>query len=411
MPGHEDISEPAGRESCAVGARTTRHARRRVRPSERCAHGEFHPRFLVRGEGSHVWDVDGNEYVDWMCAYGPMVLGYRHPDVEKAVADQLACGDCLPLPGPRMVELAERLVALTPRADLVVFGKNGADATSWAVDVARAHTGRPRIARVLGGYHGTRPWTMPGLPGVPAHYREDLVEFAWNDLDGLGSLFEVHPGQIAVVITAPLDHATGSEPAPGFFAGVRALCDAHGAVFAMDDVRAGFRFHLGGSCAHFGAAPDVICYSKAIANGHPLSATLAREALRPAAERVFFTGSFFFASAAFAAALATLETIESTDAIARIHHIGRLLVDGLADQARRHGMAMHAPGPAAMPVIRFADDPDRALTRRWCGLVTAGGAYAHPTHNWFVSAAHTEDDVARTLEATDAAFRALAADR
>ena len=175
------------------------------------AHGEFHPRFLVRGEGSHVWDVDGNEYVDWMCAYGPMVLGYRHPDVEKAVADQLACGDCLPLPGPRMVELAERLVALTPRADLVVFGKNGADATSWAVDVARAHTGRPRIARVLGGYHGTRPWTMPGLPGVPAHYREDLVEFAWNDLDGLGRLVEAHPGQIAVVITAPFDHTTGSE--------------------------------------------------------------------------------------------------------------------------------------------------------------------------------------------------------
>lgn len=375
------------------------------------AHGEFHPRFLVRGEGSHVWDVDGNEYVDWMCAYGPMVLGYRHPDVEKAVADQLACGDCLPLPGPRMVELAERLVALTPRADLVVFGKNGADATSWAVDVARAHTGRPRIARVLGGYHGTRPWTMPGLPGVPAHYREDLVEFAWNDLDGLGRLFEAHPGQIAVVITAPFDHATGSDPAPGFFAGVRALCDAHGAVFAMDDVRAGFRFHLGGSCEYFGAAPDVICYSKAIANGHPLSATLAREALRPAAERVFFTGSFFFASAAFAAALATLETIESTDAIARIHHIGRLLVDGLADQARHYGMPMLPPGPAAMPLIRFADDPDRALTRRWCGLVTAGGAYAHPTHNWFVSAAHTEDDVARTLEATGAAFRALAAAR
>ena len=375
------------------------------------AHGESHPRFLVRGEGSHVWDVDGNEYVDWMCAYGPMVLGYRHPDVEKAVADQLACGDCLPLPGPRMVELAERLVALTPRADLVVFGKNGADATSWAVDVARAHTGRPRIARVLGGYHGTRPWTMPGLPGVPAHYREDLVEFAWNDLDGLGRLFDAHPGQIAVVITAPFDHATGTEPAPGFFAGVRALCDAHGAVFAMDDVRAGFRFHLGGSCEYFGAAPDVICYSKAIANGHPLAATLAREALRPAAERVFFTGSFFFASAAFAAALATLETIESTDAIARIHHIGRLLVDGLADQAKHHGMAMLAPGPAAMPVIRFADDPDRTLTRRWCGLVTAGGAYAHPTHNWFVSAAHTEEDVARTLEATAAAFRILAADR
>ena len=372
------------------------------------AHGDLHPRFLVRGEGSRVWDVDGNEYVDWMCAYGPMVLGYRHPAVEKAVAEQLACGDCLPLPGPRMVELAERLVALTPLADLVVFGKNGADATSWAVDVARAHTGRPRIARVAGAYHGARPWTLPGLPGVPAHYRDELVEFPWNDLAALGRLFAAHPGEIAVVMTTPFDHVAGVEPAAGFFAGVRELCDAHGAVFAMDDVRAGFRFHLGGSCEHFGAAPDVVCYSKAIANGHPLSAALARETLRPAAERVYFTGSFFFASAPFAAALATIEVIETTGAIGRIQHIGRLLVDGLAEQATRHGVPMLPAGPPAMPVIRFADDPDRARIRRWCGLVTAGGAYAHPNHNWFVSAAHTETDVARTLEATEAAFRAIA---
>jgi glutamate-1-semialdehyde 2,1-aminomutase len=372
------------------------------------AHGDLHPRFLVRGDGSRVWDVDGNEYVDWMCAYGPMVLGYRNPAVEKAVAEQLACGDCLPLPGPRMVELAERLVALTPRADLVVFGKNGADATSWAVDVARAHTGRPRIARVAGAYHGARPWTLPGLAGVPAHYRDELVEFPWNDVAALDRLFAAHPGEIAVVMTTPFDHVTGVEPAPGFFAGVRELCDAHGAVFAMDDVRAGFRFHLGGSCEHFGAAPDVICYSKAIANGHPLSAALACEALRAAAERVYFTGSFFFASAPFAAALATIEIIETTDAIARIQRIGRLLVDGLAEQATRHGMAMLPAGPPAMPVIRFANDPERARIRRWCGLVTAAGAYAHPNHNWFVSAAHTDADVARTLEATDAAFRAVA---
>ena len=371
------------------------------------AHGERHPRFLVRGEGARIWDVDGNEYVDWMCAYGPMILGYGHPAVEAAVAEQLGAGDCLPLPGPRMVELAERLVALTPHADFAVFGKNGADATSWAVDVARAHTGRPRIARVAGAYHGSRPWTMPRLPGVPSHYREELLEFAWNDLPGLRALFEAHPGEIAIVMTTPFDHATGDVATDGFFPGIRALCDAHGAVFAMDDVRAGFRFDIRGSAAHFGAAPDVICYSKAIANGHALSAALAGAPLRPAAERVFFTGSFFFASGAFAAALATLQVLERTDAIARLHRIGTLLVDGLAAQAAAHGMTLLPTGPPAMPVIRFADDPDRARVRRWCGLVTEGGAYAHPTHNWFVSAAHTEADVARTLQATEAAFRAI----
>ena len=373
--------------------------------------GEGHPRFLARAERSRVWDVDGNEYVDWMCAYGPMILGYGHPAVESAVAEQVAAGDCLPLPGPRMVELAERLVALTPRADLVVFGKNGADATSWAVDVARAHTGRPLIARVAGAYHAARPWALPRLPGVPSHYREDLVEFSWNDLDGLRALFERHPDAIAVVMTTPFDHSTGTNPAPGFFAGIRALCDRHGAVFAMDDVRAGFRFHLGGSCEHFGAAPDLICYSKAIANGHALSAGLAREALRGAAERIYFTGSFFFASGAFAAALATLEVLERTDAIARIGRIGGLLVEGLGEQARRHGVALLPPGQPAMPVIRFAEDPERRRIRRWCSLVTEGGAYAHPAHNWFVSAAHTEDDVTRTLEATERAFGLVAAER
>ncbi|HKW94314.1 MAG TPA: aminotransferase class III-fold pyridoxal phosphate-dependent enzyme, partial [Methylomirabilota bacterium] len=267
-----------------------------------------------------------------------------------------------------------------------------------------------RIARVAGAYHAARPWALPRMPGVPAHYREDLLEFPWNDLDGLRSLFEANPGAIAVVMTPPFDHATGAAPAPGFFAGLRTLCDAHGALFAMDDVRAGFRFHLGGSCEHFGAAPDLICYSKAIANGHALSAGLARGHLREAAERMYFTGSFFFASGAFAAALDTLDVLERTDAIARIQRTGRLLTDGLAEQARRHGVAMLPVGQPAMPVIAFADDPGRRRIRRWCSLVTEGGAYAHPAHNWFVSAAHTEEDVACTLEATERAFKTVAAE-
>jgi glutamate-1-semialdehyde 2,1-aminomutase len=247
------------------------------------------------------------------------------------------------------------------------------------------------------------------MPGAPAHHREELLEFPWSDPGALEALFRAHPGEIAVVMTTPFDHGTGAAPPPGFFDRVRSLCDEHGAVFAMDDVRAGFRFHMGGSCERFGAAPDVICYSKAIANGHPLSAALAREALRPAAERVFFTGSFFFASGAFAAALATLDVLASTDAIERIHRIGRLLIEGLSEQARRHGVELLPPGQPPMPVIRFANDPDRRLIRRWCNLATERGVYAHPSHNWFVSAAHTETDVAKTLEATETAFRELPA--
>src|SRR6266850_2224164 len=378
--------------------------------------GDGHPRFLARAERSRVWDVDGNEYVDWMCAYGPMILGYGHPAVEAAVAEQLAGGDCLPLPGPRMVELAERLVALTPRADFAVFGKNGADATSWAVDVARAHTGRPRIARVRGAYHAARPWALPHLPGVPAHYRDDLREFAWNDLDELGALFAAHPGEIAVVMTTPFDHLTGAAPAPGFFAGLRALCDAHGALFAMDDVRAGFRFNLGGSCEHFGAAPDLICYSKAIANGHALSAGLAREALRAAAERIYFTGSFFFASGSFAAALATLEVLARTDAIARIQRIGTLLSDGLTEQARRNApsrlsrpraegqraanrrIVMECAGQTwSSPPLRAVARLSRTSTRRGCSnefIAPASGPFTSQTRTGPATSAPVTSTVA-----------------
>jgi glutamate-1-semialdehyde 2,1-aminomutase len=176
----------------------------------------------------------------------------------------------------------------------------------------------------------------------------------------------------------------------------------------MDDVRAGFRFHLGGSGEHFGAAPDLICYSKAIANGHALAVGLGREPLRPAAERIYFTGSFFFASGAFAAALATLDVLQQTDAIARIQRTGRALTDGLTEQAHRHGVPLLPVGQPAMPVIRFADDPEQRRIRSWCSLVTEGGAYVHPAHNWFVSAAHTDEDVARTLEASERAFKTVA---
>ncbi len=374
------------------------------------AHGARHPKFLARGEGSRVWDVDGNEYVDWMCSYGPMVLGYRNAAVDRAVAEQMELADTMSLPGEPMVEYAEMLVAKTQGMDWAIFGKNGADATSWAIDTARAHTGKSKIVKGHDAYHGARPWTIPQLPGVPSHHREELIEVAWNDVDGLRAVFAAEGEDIACVILSPYDHQLhhAEFAGPGWFEAVRELCDSHGAVFVMDDVRAGFRFDMGGSHVAFGATPDLICYSKAIANGYALSAGLGVEALRSAAEQIFFTGSFFFQSSSFAAAKATMEEMERTDAIATIHRIGQLLIDGLEAQAEAFGLPFVSTGPSAMPSFKFNNDPKYAMFHEWCDVATEHGAYLHPAHNWFVSAAHTEEDIDLTLRATEQAFAAVA---
>ena len=372
------------------------------------AHGERHPRFSSAARARAIWDVDGNEYVDWMCAYGPMILGYGHPAVEAAVAEQLGAGDCLPLPGPRMVELAERLVALTPRADFAVFGKNGADATSWAVDVARAHTGRPRIARVAGAYHGARPWTMPRLPGVPAHYREELLEFAWNDLRGLRARFDEHPGEIAVVMTTPFDHATGEAAAHGFFAGIRALCDEHGAVFAMDDVRAG---SASTSAAREHLAPP------------PTYLLLQGDRQRPrAVGGACRSGP---ASRCRARLLHGLLLLRERRLRGRAGHAGR---PGAHRRHRAHPSIGAAPRrrprrpgrPPRRPMLppgsaRDAGDSlrGRSRSRAHPALVLASSPRAAPTRiprTTGSSRRPTPRRWARTLEATEAAFRTVAAE-
>ena len=209
-----------------------------------------YPYFFDHGEGSHIWDVDGNEYIDYMCSYGPIVLGHRHPKVEEAVLAQMRKGSCFNGPTALWVELAEHLVGITPFADWAVFGKNGSDVCTWAIEVARQHTGRAKIAMARGAYHGTHAWCTPMPGGVTAEDTANIVTFAYNDLADLRRVIDQHDGQIAGVIVSPFRHDAFHDqelPAEGFHQGVRQLCDEKGVVHILDDVRAGFRLHLGGS--------------------------------------------------------------------------------------------------------------------------------------------------------------------
>jgi glutamate-1-semialdehyde 2,1-aminomutase len=373
-----------------------------------------YPYFFQRGEGSHVWDVDGNEYIDYMCSYGPIVVGHRHPKVEAAAIAQMREGNCFNGPTRLWVELAERLVDITPFADWAVFAKNGSDVCTWAVEVARAATGRPKVVKAAGAYHGTHAWCAPMPAGTTPEDRANVLEVPWNDLGTLERLVAAEHTSIAAIILTPFRHDAFHDSemaADGYLAGVRRLCDAKGIVFILDDVRAGFRLHLGGSGEYVGVRPDLACYCKAIAKGYPLSACVGRDSLRSAAGEVFFTGSYFTSGVPMAAALATIEELAAHDGIARMAELGARLCRGLEEGARAHGMGVVTSGPPALPFMSFCDDPGQSLNRTFCAAAAERGVYFHPHHNWFLSSAHTEADIDRTLAVADEAFAVVAAGR
>lgn len=373
-----------------------------------------YPQFFARGRGVRLWDVDDNEYVDLMCAWGPMIVGYANPVVDAAHAAQLAQGDVLNGPGKPMVELAELMVDTVAHADWAMFAKNGNDATTLCVTIARAATGRRKVLKFTNAYHGAAPWCSPSLVGVTAEDRANIIEFDFNDLAAAGAIAGEHDGDVAAIIATPYQHDTFIDQQLAneqFVRGLRELADRIGAVLILDDVRCGFRYDVAGSWEPFGVRPDLSAFSKAIANGYPLAAVTGVDSLREAAGSVFATGSFWFAAAPMAAAIATITSLRDGDGLSRMRSAGESLRGGLVSQAAAHGLRVHHTGPVQMPLLRFEDDADRSLINRWCTETINRGVYAHPWHNWFLSTAHEADDIEQTLAVTDEAFAVVASSR
>jgi glutamate-1-semialdehyde 2,1-aminomutase len=372
---------------------------------------EGFPQFFARGEGSHIWDVDGNEYIDYMCSYGPIVLGHRHPTVERAVAAQSAEGDCFNAPTERIVELAELMTCLIGHGDWAWFAKNGSDATRFALQLARAHTGRNTALRGERAYHGWGSTWMGGALGMTPSDTDFQLTYTYNDLATVRVAADEAGDDLAAIVVSAVEYDENGKwtaPDQAFVQGVRDVCDATGAVLVLDDVRAGFRLDLGGSWASYGVEPDVSAYCKAIANGYPLAAVVARREFEDAAGQFFATGSYWFSGVAMAASIATITTLQETDGVAQIRRAGTLLREGLDAQAQSHGVAIQQSGPVQVPSLRFLeDDPanlqlPRAMT--FTSEAAKRGVYLHPTHNWFLSTAHSDEDIERTLAVTDVAF-------
>lgn len=369
-----------------------------------------HPQFYSRSQGSRVWDVDGNEYVDLMCSFGPVILGHRHPAVEAAVGAQLARGDTQAGPGACMVELAELLVDRVAHADWAMFAKSGSDANTVCLMIARAATGRQSVLAARGAYHGSAPWSTPVLAGVTPGDRASVDYYAFNDLASVEEAVERAHGEVAAVIVSPFKHDAGFDQElvdPGFARGLRALCDRLGAALVLDKVRAGFRLNHGGSWESIGVQPDLSAWSKAIANGYAISAVLGTTPYSKAASRIFVTGSFWYQAVPMVAAVATIVALGQENAVDSMVERGTRLRGGLEEQALSAGVLILQTGPVQMPNIRFVGDQDFDRARLFSGTCAAGGVIVHPRHNWFVSAALTDDDLDDVLAATELGFAAV----
>lgn len=371
-----------------------------------------YPQYFSHARGCRLWDVNGREYIDFMCSWGPVVLGHQDADVDAAASAQQQRGDVMNGPGPVMVELAELLVRQIAHADWAMFAKNGTDATTIAVTSARAANGRRKVLVAQGAYHGSAPWCTPSLIGVTAEDRAHLIHYRFNDIESLDKAAREAGNDLAAVLVCAFRHDFGVDqalPTQEFAQAARRLCDREGAALILDEVRAGCRLDAAGSWEHLGVRPDLSAWSKAIANGHALAAVTGNERYRGAAGSIFVTGSFWCGATAMAAALATLKKLAAIDGVAHMRAMGMRLREGLAAQAGRHGIGIRQSGPAQMPLVLFDDDPDFARGSTFTQAALEHGVYLHPKHNMFLSVAHQPADIDLALEATDRAFAAVAA--
>lgn len=356
------------------------------------------PVFLQRGRGSHVWDVDGNEYIDYISALGAVVLGYGHPAVTKAVQRQLKEGVSFSLPHRLEVELAEDLCALIPCAEMVRFGKNGSDATAGAVRVARAYTGREIIAS--SGYHGWHDWSIGTTTrnlGVPPTVAKLTRTFEYNKLESLRQIFLENPGRVAAVIMEPVGVVP---PAPGFLRQVKALARKEGAILIFDEIVTGFRFSLGGAQEYFKVTPDLACFGKALGNGFPISAVVGRREIMKVFDKVFFSFTFGGETIALAAALATLAELKRGKVVPHLWSMGRNLQRGYNDLAKEFGLSNETQcvGFSPRTMLTFSDlgkVGDLTLRSLFIQETAKRGVLSLGLHN--VSLGHAFKDVQKTL--------------
>ncbi len=395
------------------------------------------PLFIARAYGCRLVDVDGNEYVDYVCSWGPLIAGHAHPQVVEAITEAAERGASYGAPTEAEVRLAARVKEAFPSIDLVRFVNSGTEATMSALRLARAATGRELIIKFDGGYHGhadgllvqagSGPLTLgaPDSPGVPSAAARQTLSLPYNDLGAVAAAFDEHRGAIAAVIVEPVAGNMGVvPPAPGFLGGLRALCTRHGAVLIFDEVITGFRIAWGGAQERFGVRADLTCLGKIVGGGLPVGAYGGRrdlmEQIAPLGP-VYQAGTLSGNPLAMAAGLATLDVLRRPGTYERLETLGERLERGLADAARAAGVPYTANRVGSMLTGFFTAEPvrdyvtarraDTGRYARFFHAMLARGVYFAPSQfeAAFVSLAHSEAEIDRTVGAAAEAFREVAA--
>lgn len=395
------------------------------------------PPFIRRAEGPYIYDVDGNRYIDYVCSWGPLILGHRHPRVVAAVEEALADGTSFGAPTEREVVLAELLVEALPAVESVRLVNSGTEATMSALRLARAYTGRSKIVKFEGCYHGHVDYLLikagsgaltfgvPSSPGVPAAAAADTVVLPYNDTNRLAEFFAAQGREVAAVIVEPVAGNMGCvPPEPSFLAELRRLTRESGSLLIFDEVITGFRVGYSGAQGLYGVEPDLTCLGKIIGGGLPVGAYGGRKeimAMVAPAGPVYQAGTLSGNPLAVAAGTATLSVLKETSPYGELEEKGRVLAAGLAEAAAEAGLPVTINRQGSMLTVFFTGEPvkdnatavkaDTGRFARFFRAMLAAGIYLPPSQFecWFISTAHGEEEIARTVEAARNAFKAAAA--
>ncbi|MDQ1237868.1 MAG: 3-aminobutanoyl-CoA transaminase [Thermodesulfobacteriota bacterium] len=368
--------------------------------------GEY-PIFFDSGKGCRLIDVDGNEFIDFLCGYGPIILGYREGEVDEAVYEQITGkGFCFTLTQKYQNILAKKLTQLVPSSELSIFLKTGSDATTASIRIARAHTNKLKVMRC--GYHGWHDWCVEMKGGIPSKFYEDVFEFRYNSLDQLEKLMDTHGAETAAIIMTPFGHPNHEKmeiPKPGFLEGVRDIADRYRAVLVYDEIRTGFRLSMGGGQELYGVVPDLTVLGKAMANGYPISVvTGKKDIMMAAAHRLFISSTFFPNSDGFVAALKTIEILERDNVLENIWEKGERFIGRIKTLIDKYDVGAELTGVAPMFYITFEKDETGAYKEKrkdfYIQLIRKGFFFS-PFHHAYISFRHTEEDLELTLRAVD----------
>lgn len=369
--------------------------------------GEY-PIFLEYGKGCRLIDVDGNEFIDFLCGYGPIILGYREDEVDDAVIRQIKDkGFCFTLSQRYQNELAAKLNTLIPSGEMSIFLKTGSDATTAAIRIARAYTGKIKVMRC--GYHGWHDWCVEMKGGIPSKFYEDVYEFHYNDLDGLEDLMKKHGTETAAIIMTPFGHPLHNkmqEPKRGFLEGVRELAGRYGAVLVFDEIRTCFRLRMGGAQELYEVVPDLTVLGKGMANGYAISVVTGKKDVMMAAEsKLFISSTFYPNSDGYIASLKTIEVMERENVIENIWDKGNRFLNKVRNIINKHDNAgAELSGVAPMFFVTFTKgDPETKRGRRtdFYTQMIRKGFFFTPHHHAYISYRHTEEDLDLTVRAMD----------